>query len=140
MADAFYTNGYGELARTATCWNASGVDHRAILVSSAYTFSAAHTSLTSIAAGARIATLTAGLANKTVANNGALDCDDFTWASVAAGSTGVAYVIYRHTGSDATAVPIAYVDSPTGLPVTTDGNNITRTLPATGLLKIGPAA
>lgn len=140
MADAYFTNGYGELSRSATAWDASGVDHRVILVSSAYTFSAAHTSLTDIAAGARIATLAAGIANKTVANNGTLDCDDFTWASVASGSTAVAYVVYRHTGSDATAVPILYVDSVTEFPLSTDGNNVTRTLPATGIMKVGPAA
>ncbi len=135
MADANYTAGFGVLLRGATAWDTG--DYRAILIDTGvYTFSAAHTSLADIPAGARLATLGATLANKTVTDAGLLDCDDWTWPSVASGDTAGAYVIYQHTGSDATATPCQYVDSATGFPLSTDGNNVAMTLPAGGVLDI----
>ena len=91
----------------------------------AYTFSAAHTALSDIPSGARIATGT--LANK--AWSGAVfDADDLTFTAVPVGSGSAsaaeALAIYKDTGTASTSLLIAYFDTVTGLPVTPNGGDI----------------
>lgn len=64
------------------------------------------------------------LANKSV-TGGAFDADDVTWTAVAAGSVCEAVVIYKDTGNPATSPLIAYIDTITGFPLTTNGGDIT---------------
>ena len=100
-------------------------DIRQILVDiGAYTVNlATHVFLSSIAAGARIA-VSGALAGKTK-TAGVADADDVTHLSVS-GASVEAIVFYKHTGSDATARLICYVDSASsGLPVTPNGGDIT---------------
>jgi len=97
-------------------------DIRAVLIDTAlYTFSAAHEFLSSVAVGARIGTPVA-LTTKTV-TNGVFDADDPTFTSVPATSV-EALLIYKHTGVDATARLIYFVDTASGLPFTTSGGNV----------------
>jgi len=127
MANALYDKAREAFLNADIDWSAD--DIRVILVDAAdYTFSSAHEFLASIAGGARVA-VTDALQNKT-ATNGAADADDITFSSVT-GDASEALVIYKHTGSDATARLIAYIDTGyTGLPVTPNGGNITINWPS----------
>lgn len=94
----------------------SSGDIRAMLVKSAYTFSAAHKFLSDVTAGNDNGR-SAALGSKTV-TNGVFDAADTTLTATAAVACN-ALVVFQHTGSDATARLIAYIDTPTsGLPFT----------------------
>lgn len=111
--------------------NFSSNDIRAILVDTgAYTFSAAHEFLTSVAGGARIG-VSAALASKTV-TSGVADAADITITSVS-GASIEAIILYRHTGTDSTSELIAYWD---GLTATPNGGDITIKWNASGLFKL----
>lgn len=91
-------------------------DIRVMLVKSAYTFSAAHKFLSDITSGNDNGR-SAALGTKTV-TNGVADAADTTLTATAAVACN-ALVVFKHTGSDATARVIAYIDTPTsGLPFT----------------------
>jgi hypothetical protein len=94
----------------------SSGDIRVMLVKSAYTFSAAHKFLSDITAGNDNGR-SASLGSKTV-TNGVFDAADTTLVATAAVACN-ALVVFQHTGVDATARVIAYIDTPTsGLPFT----------------------
>lgn len=95
--------------------NWSSGDIRAMLVKSAYTFSAAHKFLSDITSGNDNGR-SASLASKTV-TGGVADSADTTLTATAAVACN-ALVVFQHTGSDATARVIAYIDTATGLPFT----------------------
>ena len=78
--------------------------------------------LDDVPAGARVATSDA-LTSKAV-TLGVADAGDVVLSSVT-GDESEAIVIYVHTGADATARLIAYIDTATGLPVTPNGGDIT---------------
>jgi hypothetical protein len=94
----------------------SSGDIRVMLVKTDYIFSAAHKFLSDITAGndnGRSASLT----SKTV-TDGIFDAADTTITATAAVACN-ALIIFQHTGSDATARVIAYIDTPaSGLPFT----------------------
>ncbi len=89
-------------------------DIRAMLVLNSYTFSAAHKFLSDL--GAVDNGRTAALGSKTV-TNGVFDAADTSLAATAATASGK-IVLFKHTGSDATARLICYIDTATGLPFT----------------------
>lgn len=89
-------------------------DVRCVLVKSAYTFSAAHDFMDDI--GANDNGRSAALAGKTY-TSGVFDANDTSLTATAADAC-EAVVIFQHTGADATARLIAYVDTATGLPFT----------------------
>lgn len=90
-------------------------DVRVMLVKTAYVFDPAHGFLADI--GANDNGRSAALAGKTY-TSGVFDANDTTLVALAADPS-EALVYYQHTGSDATARLIAYVDTPTsGLPFT----------------------
>ena len=127
MANALYDKFKEEcLNRTATPDLASD-DIRVVLIDLAdYTFSAAHDFLDDVAAGSRVAVSAATLGSETV-TGGIFDAADEVWSSVT-GDQSEAIIIYFHTGSDATAKLIAFIDTGvTGLPVTPNGGDITVT-------------
>jgi len=108
----------------------SGMKWRAYLIDTgAYTFSAAHKFLSSIAAGARIAGPSPVLANKTV-TNGVFDADDVTITGV----TGVsveAVALVKAAATDGAADDadtaqrlVAWIDTATGLPFTPNGGDV----------------
>jgi hypothetical protein len=93
----------------------STADVRVMLVKSTYAFSAAHKFLADLGAvdNGRSATL----ANKTF-TGGVFDADDTTITATAAVASS-ALVYFVHTGNDATARLLCFVDTPTsGLPFT----------------------
>lgn len=91
-------------------------DIRVMLVKSAYAFSAAHKFLSDITAGNDNGR-SAALASKTI-TNGVFDAADTTLTATAAVACN-ALIVFQHTGVDATARVIAYIDTPTaGLPFT----------------------
>jgi hypothetical protein len=98
-------------------------DVRAILVDTGlYTPNlAADQFLVTIPVGARIS-VSGSLTTKT-ATAGVADADDVSFTAVA-GPTVEAIVLYRHTGVDATARLIAYIDAATGLPFLPSGGNV----------------
>ena len=90
-------------------------DVRCVLVKSAYTFSAAHNFMDDIDTNDN--GRSAALAGKTY-TAGVFDANDTTLTATSAVAC-EAIVLFQHTGSDATARLIAYIDTPTsGLPFT----------------------
>jgi hypothetical protein len=113
MANVLYDPGREGFLDGTIDWDTG--DIRVCLVLSTYTFSAAHINMSSLTAydNGR----SAALASKTV-TGGVADAADTTITATAA-SACKALVIFQHTGSDATARLIAYIDTPTsGLPFT----------------------
>jgi hypothetical protein len=113
MANALYDSGREGFLDGSIDWDTN--DQRVMLVLSTYTFSAAHKFLADLGAvdNGRSAALTA----KTV-TGGVADAADTTLNATAAIAS-KALVIFQHTGSDATARLIAYIDTPaSGLPFT----------------------
>jgi hypothetical protein len=105
--------------------NLTSDDIRAILIDAAdYTVDLnTHDFLADVPAGARVAA-SGALGSKTV-TNGVFDAADPTLSSVS-GDTVEAVLVYKHTGNDATANLLAYVDQATsGLPLTPNGGNVT---------------
>lgn len=123
MANALYDLGREGFLDGSIDWDTD--DIRAALVDTgAYTVDLAnHKFLSSVASGARIATLGAGMSGKTVAA-GVANASSITFSAVT-GASIEAIVIYKHTGSDATARLIAYIDTATGLPLTPNGGDVT---------------
>ena len=121
MANALYDRGREGFLGKLIGWDTD--DIRAILVDAAdYTVNlATHQFLSSVPAPARVA-VSPSFTGKTI-TNGVADADDVTFASVS-GDPCEAIVIYQHTGNDATARLIAYIDTATGLPVTPNSNDI----------------
>ncbi len=116
----------------------SGTVKAVLIDTGAYTQSDAHQFLSSVPAGARIGT-PATLANKTVVD-GVFDADDSMFSSVPV-QTGTAaaeeaILIYLDTGTEATSVLIAYIDTATGLPVTPNGGNVVITWSGSGIFAI----
>jgi hypothetical protein len=90
-------------------------DVRVMLVKSTYTFSNAHQFLSDL--GANDNGRSAALASKTY-TAGVFDAADTSLVATAAVACN-ALVLFQHTGVDATARLIAYIDTPTaGLPFT----------------------
>jgi hypothetical protein len=83
--------------------------------------------LADIAGAARVGVSAATIAGK--ANSlGVMDATDHVIASVS-GDAFDAIVLYQHTGDEATAALIAFIDNYTGLPCTPNGGNITISWP-----------
>lgn len=120
MANKFYPKGATKMMTGAI--NLASDTIKVALVSSAYTYSAGHEFLTDLGAN-RIGT------DQTIANrsviDGVFDGDDTVHALVAAGSTVGCWVVYKDTGVDGTSPLLFHIDSGTGLPMATNGGNIT---------------
>ena len=129
MASAAYTPALEAILTGGV--NLESADIRAILVDTAdYTFSASHEFLSSVPSGARVSTFT--LSGKTVTGD-TFDATDGAWSSVT-GDPSEAIVLYVHTGSDATARLLFYLD---GISVTPNGGNINCAWHASGIAVFG---
>ena len=99
-----------------------------------YTYSDAHSFLTSVGAPARVAT-SANVAGYTVAD-GTFDCDDITWSSVT-GDVSEAIIYYVDTGTEGTSRLVYFNDTNvTNLPVTPNGGDITINHNVSGIFTI----
>ena len=122
MANALYTK--GKQALIAADIDLDLDDIRVVLVDGAdYTPNlAAHDFLDDIPAAGRVA-VSGALASKTV-TDGVFDAADIVIAAVT-GDQFEYLVLYKHTGSDATARLLLLIDTATGLPCTPNGSDIT---------------
>lgn len=94
---------------------------------------ATHATLTDVPEGNRSATGTA-LANRTFTTASGLarfDAADTVLPAVPSGDPVSAFVLYKHTGVDATSLLIGYFDNFANLPITPDGRDIVATWPET---------
>lgn len=121
MANAFYTKGKEKILSASINFLTDTI--KAALVKSAYTQNLATDEFYSTVATHVVGT-NQTLSAKSV-TGGAFDASDVTWAAVAAGDTVKAVVLYKDTGSDGTSPLLAYIDVVTGLPLTTNGSDIT---------------
>lgn len=64
------------------------------------------------------------------------DATDAVFSAVVAQNAIVAYVIFKFITDDASSIPIMFVDSATGLPLTPNGSDITITWDAQGILQL----
>lgn len=108
-------------------------DVRVCLVASAYTFSAAHDMMDDI--GANDNGRSAALAGKTY-TAGVFDANDTSLTATAAVAC-EALVLFQHTGVDATARVICYIDTPaSGLPFTPSASQVVNVAWDAGANKI----
>lgn len=113
MANALFDPGREGFLDGSIDWDTD--DIRVMLVRSTYVFNAAHKFVADL--GAVDNGRSAALAGKTV-TNGVADALDTSLVATAANASS-ALAIFKHTGADATARLIAYIDTPTsGLPFT----------------------
>lgn len=121
MANALYDLGREAFLAGDAAWDTD--DIRAILIDTAdYAVNlAAHDFLDDVAAAAR-EEVSGAFSGKTTAA-GVADAADVTF-TLAAGDPCEAIIIYKHTGVDATARLLAYIDTATGLPITFNGNDV----------------
>jgi hypothetical protein len=113
MANVLYDKGREGFLDGSIDWDTD--DIRVCLVKSSYTFSAAHDFMDDI--GTDDNGRSAALGSKTV-TSGVADAADTSLVATSAVAC-EALVIFKHTGSDATARLIAYIDTPSaGLPFT----------------------
>lgn len=122
MANALYDRGRQGFLAGEIDWDAN--DIRIILIDEADDTIdlAVDEDLADRAGAARVATSSA-LGSKTTAA-GVADAADVTLSSVT-GDVSESIDIYQHTGTEATSLLIANIDTATGLPVTPNGGNIT---------------
>ena len=119
MANALYDKGREGFLDGSIDWDSG--DIRVSLVASAYTYSAAHEFMSDI--GANDNGRSAALSSKTV-TGGVADAGATTLTATGA-VVCEALVIFQHTGSDATARLIAYIDTPSaGLPFTPSASQV----------------
>lgn len=112
MANVLYDSGREGILDTTI--DMTG-DVRCVLVKSSYTFSAAHNFMDDI--GTDDNGRSAALSGKTY-TAGVFDASDISLTATSAVAC-EAIVLFQHTGNDATARLIAYIDTPTsGLPFT----------------------
>lgn len=111
----------------------SGTVRVALVDLGAYTYSAAHEFLTSVAS-ARVGTDQV-LTGKTFVN-GTFDADDAAFTGVT-GATVEALVIYIDTGSAATSRLVAFFDTVTGFTFTPNGGGLNVAFSASGIFRLG---
>ena len=119
MANALYPKGKEKILSAAINFASDTI--KAVVVTNAYTYSAAHEFLSDL--GAALVGTAQELANKSVAN-GAFDADDVTFATLASGNTVKAVVLYKDTGVAGSSALIDYIDDVTGLPLATNGGDV----------------
>lgn len=117
MASGVYNKGLHELAEALT--DLGSADLRVLLMTAAYTFTRTHNFVADVvaneisAAGYSRQALTGETVVEDDTNHRAyLDANDSTFGTLAAGQTIGGVVLFRHTGSDATAPLIAFIQLP----------------------------
>ena len=124
MSNAVYPLGLEGILSGAV--NITSDTIKVALVTSAYTYSAAHDFYNDLAG---VVGTDQTLGTKTI-TSGYVGAANSTWTAVAAGSTVRAIVCYKDTGDPATSRLLAFIDTRgDGAPISvaTDGGNITMT-------------
>jgi hypothetical protein len=94
----------------------------ALIDTSYYTVSTAHTAISDVPSGAIVAT--SGTLTNVFTTNGVADANDVTFSAVN-GATCEAVIIYKDTGQALHSTLICYIDTATGLPATPIGTDVT---------------
>lgn len=123
MANALYDPGREGFLDGSIDWDTD--DIRAMGLTSAQAFSAAHKFVSDLTAGNIVVRSAAGVAGKTV-TSGVANHSAHTWTAVS-GSAIARIVYYKYNAADASARLICFIDTATGLPVTPNGGDITLT-------------
>ena len=135
MANAIYPKYKEVILGAATNTNLSSGTVKVALVTSTYTYSAAHQYLSSLTGTVGTAQIIP--ATKTITDGVFKTTGTNTFTAVASGSTVVALVLYVDTSVAGTSPLVAYLDTGvTGLPVTTNGGDITITWNASGIFAL----
>ena len=119
MANTLFPKGKEKFLSAAL--NLSSDTIKAVLVKSSYTYSASHEFLSDL--GANTIGTAQTLASKTI-TSGVFDAADITFPTVTTGNTVNAVAIYKDTGVAGTSPLIDYIDTVTGLPLTTSGADV----------------
>jgi hypothetical protein len=121
MANALYDLGREGFLAGDIDWDGDNI--KCVLVDSGYVFDGTNNDLLDIGTNYLTGGFSGNFTSKTV-NSGVADAADVTISSVPASQTADAIIIYQDTGTTSTSRLIAYIDTATGLPITTNGNNI----------------
>lgn len=119
MANKFYPKGAEKLLGSL---NLTADTVKAALLSDSYTYSASHEFLSDISAS--VLSTAKVLASKAV-TGGAFDAADVVYTAVESGANAAYVVIYKDTGTAGTSPLIWLVDTATGIPMATNGGDIT---------------
>ena len=119
MANRLYPKGAEKILGTL---DLTAVTVKAALLSDAYTYSAAHEFLSDISASVLNTAQT--LASKAV-TGGVFDAADVVYTAVTSGANARYVALYHDTGTAGTSSLIFFVDTATGLPMATNGGDIT---------------
>lgn len=111
----------GAQALLSAGFNVTSDTLKAYLVPSTYTFSTSDQFVAAL--GTTIGTAQT-LANKSI-TGGVFDADDVDFGAIAPGSTIKAVAIAKDTGNTSTSPLLLYFDTVTGLPLATNGGNVT---------------
>lgn len=130
MADSMYDRARQKFLGGELDWDTQ--TFKARLVSSSYTYNAAHTSVNDLAG---VIHTSAALSSPTK-TNGFADAADITFTAVTAGSTANAMVVYHEDSTSASSTLVVYIDSASAFPITTNGGDIIAVLNASGLFRI----
>lgn len=123
MANALYDKGREKFLKGLISWDSDNIKAVLVNTDAGYAVDLANDEfLSDIAGGDRLAT-SGNFASKTTAA-GVADADDITFSSLTV-TDADAIVIYKDTGSAATSPLIAYIDTATGLPLTSTGGDAT---------------
>jgi len=126
MANTIYPKGREGFAGGDVAWDTDTI--KLVAVDAGYTYDAAHDFLADVGAGARVATSSA-FTGKSI-TDGVLDADDVTLASLPAGDTITAIVVFQDTGVEATSRLILFFDTKadtTAISVATNGGDVVVT-------------
>jgi hypothetical protein len=123
MANALYDTGRNAFLNGNLSWGSH--TFKVVLLSSGYTVNlSSHQYLSSVTAGARVATSSA--LTTLLPGAGIADASDITFTAVT-GSTVTQFVIYRDTGVESTSQLVAFFDTAVNLPITPNGGDISIT-------------
>ena len=129
MANKLFPKGAEKMLRASINFDTDTL--KVALVSSAYTYSAAHEFLSDLGTTVGTAQTLGGKST----TGGVFDANDADFGALAPGNTIKAAAIYKDTGSPNTSPLIAYLDEITGFPLATNGGTVT--IPwSNGALKI----
>lgn len=122
MANALYDKGRESFLSQSPAldWDTDTI--KCVLIKTAQTLNQAHQYYSDWTAGNIVATSSA-LASKTVAS-GVADAADITFTAPASGNA-CNLGLFKDTGTTTTSPLIALIDTGTGLPVTTNGGDVT---------------
>ena len=122
MANVAYPLGLQVFLTAGLDWSSAGVNIKAILVTSSYTYSSAHQFISDIPGG-DIVVRSGNLASKS-ATAGVANAANITITAVS-GPAANAFILAHDTGTDSTSPLLTYTDTGTNLPITPNGGDIT---------------